>query len=293
MLGKTRHKTESFDAHIGEGAGDAGAGPARGVLQRPAPPGKFQHFRISPPADIALWVAHCWMVSWEIEGDATHIAETLPHPNFHLVCEEGEWTVSGVHTGKFSRTLKGRSSAFGIKFTPGGIRGFLKEPASLFGDKTVPAAEIFGTCISKLMLPPTSAEEMTASACAFLLTLRPKADPAIAEAGRIVESILKDPALKTVDDVCAFTALGKRTLQRLFQEYVGVGPKWVIRRYRLHELMERCHSGEKLDFAQEAVDLGYFDQAHLVNDFRSLIGYSPTQYQQMASGIKPGSEPPV
>lgn len=288
MLGKTRQTTENFEARI-----DCDAGPARGVLQRPAPPGKFQHFRISPPAEIAPWVAHCWMVSWEIEGYATHTAETLPHPNFHLVFEEGKWTVSGVYTARFSRILKGRSSAFGIKFTPGGIRGFVKEPASSFADKTVPADEFFGTGIGELVVPSASAEEMTSNACAFLLALQPETDPAITEAGQIVGSILKNPSLKTVDDVCAHTGLGKRTLQRLFQEYVGVGPKWVIRRYRLHELMERCHSGEKLDFAQEAVDLGYFDQAHLINDFRALIGYSPAQYQQIACGITAGSEPPV
>lgn len=272
---------------------DPGAGPARGVLQKPAPPGKFQHFRISPPAEISQWVAHCWMVSWELEGDATHVAETLPHPNFHLVYEEGKWTVSGVYTGKFSRLLKGNSSAFGVKFTPGGIRGFFKEPASAFADKTVPVEEIFGARIGELVLPSVSAEERTASACAFLFSLGPCAGPTIAQAGQIVAGILKNPAMKTVDDVCAHTGLGKRTLQRLFQEYVGVGPKWVIRRYRLHELMERCRSGEKLDFAQEAVDLGYFDQAHLINDFRALVGYSPAQYQQIACGITAGSEPPV
>ena len=66
-------------------------------------------------------------------------------------------------------------------------------------------------------------------------------------------------------------------------EYVGVSPKWVIRRYRLHELIERFNSGEKLDWAQLALVLGYFDQAHLINDFTTIIGYSPTQYRKLVS----------
>ena len=75
--------------------------------------------------------------------------------------------------------------------------------------------------------------------------------------------------------------MGKRSLQRLFSEYVGVSPKWVIRRYRLHELIERSHTGEEPDWPQLALELGYFDQAHLINDFRTITGYSPTEYQKL------------
>ena len=63
-------------------------------------------------------------------------------------------------------------------------------------------------------------------------------------------------------------------------EYVGASPKWVIRRYRLHDAMERIRMGHAVDFAQVALELGYFDQAHLINDFKSIIGYSPFQFQK-------------
>jgi AraC-like DNA-binding protein len=75
--------------------------------------------------------------------------------------------------------------------------------------------------------------------------------------------------------------MGKRSLQRIFSEYVGQSPKWVIQRYRLHEAIERFRSGDVLDWAQIALDLGYFDQAHLINDFKAMVGYTPTQYQEI------------
>lgn len=84
-----------------------------------------------------------------------------------------------------------------------------------------------------------------------------------------------------MDELVARTGIGKRSLQRLFNEYVEVSPKWVICRYGLHELVERSNSGEELDWSQLAVELGYFDQAHLINDFRSITGYSPTEYQEL------------
>jgi len=75
--------------------------------------------------------------------------------------------------------------------------------------------------------------------------------------------------------------MGKRSLQRLFSESIGISPKWAIRRYRLHELIEKFNSGGKLDWSQLALDLGYFDQAHLINDFKSIVGYSPTEYRKL------------
>jgi AraC-like DNA-binding protein len=82
----------------------------------------------------------------------------------------------------------------------------------------------------------------------------------------------------SVEELAARAGMAVRSLQRLFSQYVGVSPKWVIRRYRLHELLERMHSGERLDWARMAAELGYFDQAHLINDFKSITGYTPTEY---------------
>jgi transcriptional regulator GlxA family with amidase domain len=69
-----------------------------------------------------------------------------------------------------------------------------------------------------------------------------------------------------------------RTLQRLFAEHVGPGPKWVIRRYRLQEVVGRLEAGGPVDWADLAATLGYADQAHLSRDFADLFGEPPTRY---------------
>src|SRR6266699_434040 len=76
----------------------------------------------------------------------------------------------------------------------------------------------------------------------------------------------------------AAAGMTARTLQRLFADYVGVSPKWVMRRARLHEAAERADSGEPVDWAELAADLGYADQAHLTRDFTVTIGVPPTRY---------------
>ncbi len=71
-----------------------------------------------------------------------------------------------------------------------------------------------------------------------------------------------------------------RRLQRLFAEYVGIGPKWVIRRYRLREVTERLANGAEPNWAALAVELGYADQAHFARDFKDMFGESPTKYAE-------------
>jgi len=278
VIGKTRQPSraqieEVFDPEVGR---------ARGILRRPLPAGKLSHARRGPPPDLAHWIAHYWMITWDLRGCAPHIAETLPHPNIHVVFEKDNAVVSGIQTRKFSRLLEGRSQVFGIKFKPGGFRPLLRSSVSSLADSTVPAKRIFGKAVDALttMLASSGKEsEKVSAANAFFRARLPEPDDTIRLAGQLVARIFAEPNIKTVNDLATSTGISKRSLQRLFNDYVGASPKWVIRRYRLHELLEKFDSRRQPNWAQLAIDLGYFDQAHLINDFKSLVGYTPTQYQ--------------
>ncbi|QJC54546.1 AraC family transcriptional regulator [Paenibacillus albicereus] len=93
---------------------------------------------------------------------------------------------------------------------------------------------------------------------------------------RIVTGIQLDRGQRSVEDVAARWGLSSRSLQRLFRTYVGMPPKAVIRRYRLHETMGLA-SGDP-DWAALALELGYFDQAHLIRDFKAVVGMTPGSY---------------
>jgi|SRR5579872_7223422 len=289
LIGKTRQKPAIKNAKKTKHAQyeesfDAKAGRARGVLKRTLPAGKFRHVRRSPSPELAHWIDHYWLVSWDLRGCDPYVAETVPHPNFQVVFEKDHSLVSGVFTSKFLRKLEGRSHVFGIKFNPGGFRPFLKAPASSLADRTIPVRRIFGKAVNALeavLVSSCQEDEMVEAANAFFCARIPEPDKMIELAGQIVRRILEERDIKTVDDLVSRTNIGKRSLQRVFNEYVGVSPKWVIRRYRLHELVERLNSGEPLDWPDLALELGYFDQAHLINDFKSIIGHSPTQYQRV------------
>jgi AraC-like DNA-binding protein len=283
MIGKTRQVPaaeveEIYDPEVGR---------ARGMLRKHLPAGKMRHARRCPADDLAFWIAHYWMIRWDLRGCEPYVAESLPHPNVHVIFETAGSVVAGVQTRMFSRVLEGQSQVFGIKFKPGGFRPFLKFATSKLADRVVAAESILGkdvNALESILLSSGEENEKVEAANAFFRARMPKPDAVIEGVGRIVERILEERDIKTVDDLVDRTGIGKRSLQRMFNEYVGVSPKWVIRRYRLHELVERFNSNDEPRWADLALELGYFDQAHLINDFRSITGYSPTEYQALMGG---------
>jgi transcriptional regulator GlxA family with amidase domain len=81
-----------------------------------------------------------------------------------------------------------------------------------------------------------------------------------------------------VEHLAAAAGVSVRTLQRLFVEYVGAGPAWVIRRWRVIEAAEQVAREPRATWAEMAADLGYGDQAHLVREFRTNLGATPAAY---------------
>ena len=94
----------------------------------------------------------------------------------------------------------------------------------------------------------------------------------------MAERITSDLGLRRVGDLTSAFGMTERKLQRLFSEYVGVSPKWVMRRARLHEAALRAKSGDPVDWALLAGDLGYADQSHLTRDFTATVGVPPARY---------------
>jgi AraC-like DNA-binding protein len=253
----------------------------RGVLHRLAV-GEFAHGRFEAPADLADRIEHFWSVRWNLEGLPPQVQETLPHPNVHLVVEPGSIAAWGVHTGRWTRVLQGRSSAFGIKFRPGAFRSLLGRAVSTIADSSIPATTLFGDDAAMLdgVLACDGDAAAAAFASEFLRTrLPPMAGPALL-AGRIVDSAAGDLDLHSADELARRFDMSLRALQRLFNDYVGVGPKWVIKRYRMHEAVARVQAGQPVSWAALAQDLGYFDQAHFIADFRQLVGRTPGDYAQ-------------
>ena len=217
------------------------AGPARGLLQTAPVPG--QHRRLMPSPDLACFVEHFWLVSWELGDAAPRIVETLPHPSVHIVFERGKaGEVAGIHQGRFTRILAGNGDVFGTKFRPGGFYPFWRAPIASLVDQRVPVADAFGStgaAFAQAIESETSDERRMQLTEQFLRATLPAPDDNIALIERIVTRVIADHSIAKVEQLTELFGVNVRALQRLFQRYVGIGPKWLIQRYRLHEALEQ------------------------------------------------------
>jgi AraC-like DNA-binding protein len=111
-------------------------------------------------------------------------------------------------------------------------------------------------------------------------------DPDAERVATLVEWARSERGVVRVDALAERASVSVRTLQRLFDEYVGVPPKWVVRRFRVQEAAERARDGGGVDWAALAADLGYADQAHFVHDFKAQVGRTPTDYAAWCTSVE-------
>src|SRR5258706_3286460 len=263
-------------------------GTPRGVLNLKVGEKKFQLSRYLPSQDLSFFVEHYWIVSWDLRGQEPYVQETLPYPSVHLVFEKNNSHVFGGGRRKFSRLLEDKGQVFGIKFKPGAFYPFVKLPVSNFTDTSISFGDVFGidgNILEDAIFSREDEAEMREIGEHFLRERFPERDENVAEINRIVDYIIAHPEVTRVDDIVNCLNLNKRTLQRLFSQYVGVSPKWVIQRYRLHEVAERLTNNTAVDCTEIALDLGYFHQAHFIKDFKAIVGWTPAEYAKRVAEV--------
>ncbi|WP_369234055.1 DUF6597 domain-containing transcriptional factor [Streptomyces sp. R21] len=265
-------------------------------------------FRRHEPAEpLRRHVETYWFIDWDLsEPYASHI---VPHPSVNVTFQWDEdegppyGEVTGVALGLFTRKLTGRGRVCGAKFWPGGFRPYVPEvPVSRWTGCALPVQEVFAptafasTAVgegpentgpentARSVVSPADDAARVAALDTFLLSLAPAPDPQADLAMGLVDRIRADRTVRRVADFARTEGLSMRALQRLFSAYVGVSPKWVILRYRIHEALELASTRQDVDWPTLAADLGYADQAHLVRDFTATVGVPPTAYQSSPSG---------
>jgi AraC-like DNA-binding protein len=270
---------------------------AKGVLA-PALAGRmFRMERYLPPPDLAPFVEHVWIVEWDLRGQPPFVQRTLPYPSVHVVFDRARSGVFGVVTGAFDYTLQAAGKVCGLKFRPGAFRAFLGRPLHTISDQVLPLSGVFGwddvaaveaAAVDTVLGAPGDLAMVDAAGTLLRTRLRiqlPTADPQVERIAAILRTVETTPGLTRVEALAAAAGLGVRSLQQLFGEYVGVSPKWVIRRFRLHEAANRLAQGGDLDLSALALDLGYVDQAHFTSDFRRLVGQAPGQYRDQSRSV--------
>lgn len=255
----------------------------RGLLLPAQSRARYRLERYPPPLDLAGQVAHLWLVEWKA-GEQPWTSGVLPFPAVNLTLETAlPSRITGVPTGRYDYPLQGRGRVLGARFRVGGFRPLLDGPVAALSGRQVPVEDVFPGCQADAVaareaaLPDQQALEELVGLLRRRLPL-PGPDPRVDVVEQLVDVVAARPDVTRVEQLARCAHTSTRQLQRLFHDYVGVSPKWVLLRHRLHDATQAIGQGDSLDVAALAATLGYADQAHMTRDFRSVVGMTPAAY---------------
>ncbi|MGG4555406.1 AraC family transcriptional regulator [Paenibacillus humicus] len=255
--------------------------PSMGVLNLPEGEKKFQLTRHAPAEALRFFVKHYWIVEWDLSGQPSYQQDVLPNPCVNLVVEQQKTAIFGISTVKYSHLLEGKGTVFGVKFKPGGFYPFMKSPVSKLTGQGTSTLDILGVAPQQLedsLLQLSDSADMIGVMDALLLERLPQQDPYVTLLNDLIDHIHRHRELTAVKQLSEYAQMSIRTLQRLFNQYVGVHPKWVIQLYRLQNAAELLDYGYASPLPELAAELGYFDQSHFIRDFKAIIGITPEEY---------------
>jgi len=101
---------------------------------------------------------------------------------------------------------------------------------------------------------------------------------------RIVRAAVKlarQAGICRVSDLAKRIGVSDRHLTRAFQHAVGISPKQFVRILRFQQVVKVAQQNVALNWAEIAADTDYYDQSHLIAEFKRLTGMTPTAFTNL------------
>ena len=227
---------------------------------------------------------------WHIMPDSS------AYLNFHLLTTQIQENGSGVLALKSRLRLvgprsvyteinrKGRLVTILTRFKPGGAQPFLKFPINEITDSSIGIDDLWGNEGKRLLKMLTYfSSEFQLEKCIAVLeqTLLRQLKSSNPENALLRESIryirFSEGNLK-VSHLANHLGISERHLRNIIKSRIGLGPKQFSRVERVTRLVRMANSNAREGWAGLAISAGYYDQAHMIDEFRTLIGDSPEAF---------------
>jgi AraC-like DNA-binding protein len=270
------------------------------VLQKPAskyeprgrldPVGFGRHVTFSthlPPADLAPFIEHLWTIRWDTTGGRPFDSEEVMHrPYVDLFVSAQESGIQGTFRGKRTYVAAGSGRIIGIRFRPGAFHAFCDEALIGLQDKVIDVHRVFRQADSRYIEHLLTLDDLAATddLLSLVRAKHPQPDSNIELINAIITAIETDEGLQTVAAVAKAFGRSERWLQQLFQDYAGIGLKWLLQRHRLLAAAQQIRETDLPNWAALAYDLGYSSQQHFISAFKQVLGKTPAQYKAGLTG---------
>ncbi|WP_280752520.1 MULTISPECIES: helix-turn-helix domain-containing protein [unclassified Parabacteroides] len=252
----------------------------------------MEEFRIIQPSPLlAPYIKNYWLLKTACDSPA--LARTVPCGMMNLIFHRGNRLLSIhdnlVHPRAFlsghEKTFAdlqytGQVNMFSVVFRPVGVKAFFKLPMNKLHNLRVTAGDLEDKELAALEQSLTSTEND--ELCILLIEqflLKRLSHLAEHNLKRIEATIQQINSGQTDIARLADTAcLSTKQFQRIFSEHVGANPKEFTRTIRFQRALHKLEHCPEIPFTTLAHACDYFDQSHMIKDFKALSGYTPSEY---------------
>ena len=189
--------------------------------------------------------------------------------------------VSGVRKEFISISVLPFSSMFVIRFRRGMAYPFLQVPIHELDGQVIDADLIFGNRFGETreqLIACDSPKAKFAIMEKYLVEHSKSlwAIPPVVSFG--IQQILQNPTTTQINLLADKTGYSHKHFLSLFTKYVGLTPKQFLRVMKFQQTLQSIEQISIPNWSQLALDCGYYDQAHFINDFRAFSGFTPNEY---------------
>jgi AraC-like DNA-binding protein len=196
---------------------------------------------------------------------------------------EEHFLVSGQQNDYYDLHISDSISIFSITFHPQGLSRLFNLPVSELMNQNIPLRYLNKSMCETLQQQLFDAETFEqrvqiTERYLMSMTVNDCKEFGYKRISNAVDVIRKTGAGITIDTLAARVCLSRKQFEREFHAMIGISPKQYLRIIRFQSAIFLKSKDEDLSMTRLALDCGYYDQAHLTNEFKALSGLTPVQY---------------
>jgi AraC-like DNA-binding protein len=185
--------------------------------------------------------------------------------------------------------LRGEVQGLSLTLRAGAAAALFAVPAGELRDMAVSLDTLWGAngaeTLERLAMSDDDAQRAALLQQELVRRLGRADTTACRAARRAVELIRAADGRRSVRELAAELGVGERRLEQLFHAHVGLSPRALSRLSRLQGCLRALRACPEPRWAELALRAGFYDQAHLANEFRALCGMTPREFlARRASG---------
>lgn len=256
---------------------------------------------IHPSHPLSQYIKYYWVMEAETLAETvreriipTGNIELMFHFRNSFICEKDHHIslqprshVCGISSSFFDVATNGDCGVIAVTFYPWGACNFFNLHLSEIEDTCVDLRDIFHSGIrsveERICSAPSIGRKVSIIEEFLLNKLKPAKHTDFSLIQSCIHMINTERGQCRTQHLARELSVSSKSLERKFSAFVGKTPKQFSRIVRFQEIIRCMSSLKNTNMTDLAYENGYYDQAHFIKDFKTLSGYTPSEFLNLGT----------